>query len=116
MFVETKETPVTAPLVTPKWQPLIEAIERGMLLYPRQCFGPLYETDALGPKACLIGTAIGGDYDKGLDYPEGHCPEKCGFDSLKPLQNPDNWRLLAHLGDNHGWSRRHAIEWLKTLG
>jgi len=109
MFQESKELTVTSAPRTGKWHELAEAIRRGIAKAPKQCFGAINR----GFNAtCAIGAALdGGASEWGIAEP---CPV-CGKGDDGGGVGPHCLALLAHLNDDHRWTRERIADWLDTL-
>ena|SRR5688572_14007077 len=97
-MIEVERTTVTPETVTPLR--LSEAIRLGCLMVPVQAFDEPGNDRA----ACVIATAIraGAEYMNVL--------EPC------PAEGCRDYAGLAHLNDNHRWSRERIADWLEGLG
>ena len=109
MFQESKELTITTAPRTGKWHALAEAIRRGCVARPIQAFGSMWVGENA---ACALGAAIeahfAGRHDAARECPDCGAPAMHGF-------GPKSLCLLAHLNDDHRWTRERIADWLDQL-
>lgn len=116
------DRPTTLPTTEPveKVTPIkpSEAIRLGCLAFPVQHFGGL----AQGNRACAMGAMYAG-YGDSPHSPGITSESEAGFFQLKEahLSCPecdlkDDDIPVAHLNDDHRWSRERIADWLESIG
>jgi hypothetical protein len=111
MFVQDREMIIVSAPRVGKWHELAEAIRRGCILLPVQCFG---QEEINTDQACAIGAAIRGGLRRELRnfgpfLNDSRCPV-CDEGETK-----DHYLVATHLNDDHRWTRERIADWLDTL-
>lgn len=107
--IETRPAPIE--VVTPP--KASEAMRLGCLAAPVQAFGSLWGNadGAVYGYACAVGAMVLGGFPTSIlrRWP-GHslpCPEACVLGGRG---------TIAHLNDDHGWTRERIADWLEGQG
>lgn len=119
MFQENKELTVTLAPRVGQWHVLAEAIRSGCRKFPKQYFGALMDTWPNATATCAMGAAIeGGGWDRNNIGP---APKKCPACGVERscerggYSGSPSFSAIAHLNDDHRWTREAIADWLDTL-